>query len=467
MFDIWCPDLAKPAQTAEVLVIEPTEAEASSSVVEEAGDRREPQLSVPLMQKLNSSSSGGSWRSTGKPTSHDMLAALEPVNRKTDEVIFDWVEETRQMLSALGGDKAPIQYQRPPPPAIFAQGGFGKVWKAVNKVTGDIVAVKNVDVRRSHGREGVAMNEFDISTCLHELQRVEHHPGIVRLLSVQMFHLTERQSLSVMVMEFCGGGTLQEAVQRNFDDDVYTRCGKEKLWLGQLFLAIEYLHGIDMLIRDLKPDNVVLDRPNGDFARLIDFGYGRLLTPSTTPRGGRYTFSVPPGTAGYLAPELVDQKPYDHAVDLYSLGVFMWVMLGGGQLDHKAMPPSVLHTGMWSGTYSELLEDSRLLANALNSEPQQCYLPLCEPELEVIRAMTRQDPGERPRQRELRAFAFFKALQLPAADADMAEVKAWRPPGLRTQTSLTRCEGPVCAPAQRSPGPRWLLGRRRRTRCGV
>lgn len=84
--------------------------------------------------------------------------------------------------------------------------------------------------------------------------------------------------------------------------------------------ALEYLHRKNIVYRDLKPENMLLDR-NG-WPKLVDFGFAKKLK-----NGGRtWTFC---GTAEYVAPEIVLNKGHDLSVDIWALGIFMCELLTG------------------------------------------------------------------------------------------------------------------------------------------
>ena len=76
-----------------------------------------------------------------------------------------------------------------------------------------------------------------------------------------------------------------------------------------LICALHYLHSHRILHRDVKPQNVLIDS-NGA-AKLCDFGFARNLTINT------YVLTSIKGTPLYMAPEMIDEKPYDHTADLW------------------------------------------------------------------------------------------------------------------------------------------------------
>ena len=87
-----------------------------------------------------------------------------------------------------------------------------------------------------------------------------------------------------------------------------------------MVLAFEYLHGKHMLFRDLKPENVLVS-PDG-FLKLADFGFIKHLLPHERT----YTFC---GTPEYIAPEIILNKGYSHAVDWWAFGIFLYELLVG------------------------------------------------------------------------------------------------------------------------------------------
>lgn len=74
--------------------------------------------------------------------------------------------------------------------------------------------------------------------------------------------------------------------------------------------------------RDLKPENVLLESQDGVGLRIIDFGLSTILGP-------KQKSSEPVGTKGYVAPEIILERPYGKEVDLWSLGVIIYLMLSG------------------------------------------------------------------------------------------------------------------------------------------
>lgn len=119
-----------------------------------------------------------------------------------------------------------------------------------------------------------------------------------------------------MFIDFMPAGDLMGVVNK------YTQLPVEiaRFYTAQIVLALEYLHNKNLIYRDLKPENVLVD--NNGYLKLADFGFIKQLDKCERT----YTFC---GTPEYLAPEIIQNKGYSHAVDWYALGIFMYELMYG------------------------------------------------------------------------------------------------------------------------------------------
>merc|ERR1711904_287604 len=119
------------------------------------------------------------------------------------------------------------------------------------------------------------------------------------------------------VLEYCPGGELFFHLSRagRFSE------GRCRFYASELLLAIQYMHSLNIIYRDLKPENVLLDAQG--HAKLTDFGLSK--------EGIEDNFSAKSmcGTPEYLAPEIIEKRGHGKAVDWYSLGALMYEMLTG------------------------------------------------------------------------------------------------------------------------------------------
>uniref|UniRef100_A0A1D1XFA4 cAMP-dependent protein kinase n=1 Tax=Anthurium amnicola TaxID=1678845 RepID=A0A1D1XFA4_9ARAE len=142
----------------------------------------------------------------------------------------------------------------------------------------------------------------------HILEQVQH-PFLVNLWG------TFQDSANLyMVMDYVVGGELFSILRKSqrFPDHI------AKFYAAEVVLAFEYLHAKDIIYRDLKPENLLLDY-NGHI-KITDFGFAKYVPDIT------WTLC---GTPDYLAPEIIQSKGYGKAVDWYSLGVLIFEMLAG------------------------------------------------------------------------------------------------------------------------------------------
>ncbi|KAL5351340.1 cAMP-dependent protein kinase catalytic subunit [Pseudogymnoascus australis] len=148
------------------------------------------------------------------------------------------------------------------------------------------------------------------------LQEVKH-PFLITLWG------TFQDSKNIyMVMDFVEGGELFSLLRKSQASDLLfsTRFPNPvaKFYAAEVTLALEYLHSKDIIYRDLKPENLLLDRHG--HLKITDFGFAKRVPDIT------WTLC---GTPDYLAPEVVSSKGYNKSVDWWSLGILIFEMLCG------------------------------------------------------------------------------------------------------------------------------------------
>ncbi|XP_061398261.1 serine/threonine-protein kinase fused-like [Musca vetustissima] len=189
--------------------------------------------------------------------------------------------------------------------AMVGEGSFGHVYKALRKDDNQIVAIKVISKRGRTSR--------DLKTLRRECEIQAHlkHPNVI-----EMLESFETKHDLIVVTEFA---TID--LHRYMERNGYLREDKGQRLICDLVSALYYLHSNRILHRDLKPQNVLLDEELR--AKLCDFGLARNMTMST------HMLTSIKGTPLYMAPELLEEKPYDHQADIWSLGCISYECLVG------------------------------------------------------------------------------------------------------------------------------------------
>ena len=190
---------------------------------------------------------------------------------------------------------------------LIGKGSFGDVFLVKLKSNEKIYAMKILDKEKikSYDQEEHTKSERDLMVKIN-------CPFIVDI----KYAFQDKQYL-YMVTEFMQGG---EMFFHLFKEKRFTN-EKAKFYLVEIILAIEFLHKNNMMYRDLKPENVLLDK-NGHI-KITDFGLSKILS-----KENEKTYTIC-GTPQYLAPEILSSEGYDNAVDWWSLGCLMYKMLIG------------------------------------------------------------------------------------------------------------------------------------------
>ncbi|XP_057617324.1 serine/threonine-protein kinase D2 [Chionomys nivalis] len=195
------------------------------------------------------------------------------------------------------------------PDEVLGSGQFGVVYGGKHRKTGRDVAVKVIDkLRFPTKQESQLRNEVGILQSLR-------HPGIVNLEC--MFETPEKV---FVVMEKLHGDML-EMILSSEKGRLPERL--TKFLITQILVALRHLHFKNIVHCDLKPENVLLASADPfPQVKLCDFGFARIIGEKSFRR------SVV-GTPAYLAPEVLLNQGYNRSLDMWSVGVIMYVSLSG------------------------------------------------------------------------------------------------------------------------------------------
>ncbi|MBW2454884.1 MAG: protein kinase [Deltaproteobacteria bacterium] len=206
---------------------------------------------------------------------------------------------------------------------LLGEGGMGKVYEAVERLSKRPVAVKVLRDELAHSESGRRqfLTEMEILADLE-------HPNIVRSLAS-----IEADGKLAMVLEHLEGRTLRDELEAR-GGLPWTEATTMVMSVAEALVAA-HGHQPPVIHRDLKPENIMV-LPGGS-VKVMDFGVAKLLQELDQTN----TQSV--GTLRYMSPEQVDARSIDHRADLYSLGLIFYELLAGAPPFQATSPRALLN----------------------------------------------------------------------------------------------------------------------------
>ncbi|XP_036176155.1 serine/threonine-protein kinase 36 isoform X9 [Myotis myotis] len=188
---------------------------------------------------------------------------------------------------------------------MIGEGSFGRVYKGRRKYSAQVVALKFIP---KLGRSEKELRNLQREI---EIMRGLRHPNIVHMLDS-----FETDKEVVVVTDYAEGELFQI-----LEDDGKLPEDQVQAIAAQLVSALYYLHSHRILHRDMKPQNILLAKDGG--IKLCDFGFARAMSTNTM------VLTSIKGTPLYMSPELVEERPYDHTADLWSVGCILYELAVG------------------------------------------------------------------------------------------------------------------------------------------
>ena len=192
--------------------------------------------------------------------------------------------------------------------AQLGEGAFSKVYKCTNRKTGESFACKIVDKKSLSAQDEEALrSEVEILSKLTS-------PHVVKC--VDFF---EEETTFYVVLEYLAGGELFDRIVKK---TVYNEAEAREL-VRTLLSAIKACHDERVVHRDLKPENLLLKSKVDDKdMKVADFGFAVVAEND-------HCLTTQCGTPGYVAPEILQGTLYGRPVDMWSIGVITYILLGG------------------------------------------------------------------------------------------------------------------------------------------
>ena len=206
--------------------------------------------------------------------------------------------------------------------SIIGRGAFGEVHVCREKKTGEIVAIKKI-------RKDVLVLKNQIIHVRNEQQFLSK---VKNEWTVELKASFQEDDFLYLVMEFLPGGDLMNLLIKK---DIFTE-EEARFYTAELILAIESIHKLDCIHRDIKPDNILIDKSG--HVKLSDFGLAKV-SEKIFEKGGKDVSTSEKqthkknyscvGTAYYVAPEVLNKQGYGQDIDWWSVGVIFFEMLVG------------------------------------------------------------------------------------------------------------------------------------------
>jgi serum/glucocorticoid-regulated kinase 2 len=265
----------------------------------------------------------------------------------------------------------------------IGSGSYGTVFKVVEKSSGQVFAMKSLSKAYLKRKE---MLKYAVSEI--KIMRKLVYPFVLNLKTA-----FENSTNLYMILEFCDGGDLEVLLEKS-----RIPIGVAKLIICEIVLGLEFIHSKDVIYRDLKPSNILID--SSGHIRLADFGL------ATNYEQSMYIVSTLVGSPAYIAPEIVASEKFNKMADVYSLGVVVHEILTGKlPFDHQNIE-SIFYAAK-EGKFSYSKE-------------------LSKPALDLIKKLMYRKPAKRPGFGEIKNHPFFQGI-----DWKLVEDKKVMPDAIR------------------------------------
>ena len=250
-----------------------------------------------------------------------------PYNRKNinskispnDPVMRNLIDSKEKDLILAPGDL--ISYHKENPSKkykvldLLGSGSFGKVFKAVNNLTRNLVAIKKTKKYLTKNKDLGEPNYVNVRNEIEILKKL-NHPSVIKIYEVY-----DIREFYFQINEYCKYGNLYDFYKFHLSEKQI--C----IIIYQILSGVLYLHENNIIHRDLKLENIMIDHIEKDlstsepyfFIKIIDFGSCKVFN-----KDKKETQLI--GTSYYIAPEVIN-KNYNEKCDIWSVGVILYMLV--------------------------------------------------------------------------------------------------------------------------------------------
>jgi serine/threonine protein kinase len=205
------------------------------------------------------------------------------------------------------------RYRFDPNRDYIGGGGFGKVYRAYDFVKRHYVAIKVSEVKHE-------WKHFTLQREVEIVNKMPHHQNVARYDSCHRFDMGMVGTMDFAVLKYYENGNFEQFLKKHTLSELET----EQVIRG-ILEGIVFLHKNRIIHRDLKSQNILIDREDGIWVpKITDFGLSRQVTQDSTG-----TNSVVGISFAYAAPEQIQNRAIQQNVDLWAAGVIIYRMIAG------------------------------------------------------------------------------------------------------------------------------------------
>ncbi|CDH53025.1 mitogen-activated protein kinase kinase kinase [Lichtheimia corymbifera JMRC:FSU:9682] len=243
------------------------------------------------------------------------LSSMTTMRRKSTKF---WDQSTIQVkadnMIKVQKNKGGIRWIRG---KLLGQGSFGRVHMAFNVVTGEVIAVKQVNVSPPFAKE-IMIDGTQLHQEIAMLRDLDHE-NIVQYLG---YDEDESEGVINIFLEYVSGGSIASrlAIHGAFPESIV------RFFTRQICMGLAYLHSKGILHRDIKAANILIEADG--VCKISDFGLSKRHDFADQVYDANDRMSLR-GSIYWMAPEVVKNQPYSAKVDIWSLGCTVLEMLTG------------------------------------------------------------------------------------------------------------------------------------------